>query len=108
VGVSIPPLGGEETHDGKQTGRHTPEQAIGKLRDIELPFANGKPLELVLREQEISEQTYYRWRQKYGLMTSDEAKRLKLLERENAQLKTIVADLSLQNQVLRDVASRKW
>ena len=93
---------------GKQTRRRTPEQAIGKLRDIEVLLANGKPLELVLREQEISEQTYYRWRQKYGLMTSDEAKRLKLLERENAQLKTIVADLSLQNQVLKDVASRKW
>lgn len=93
---------------GKQTRRHTPEQAIGKLRDIEVVLASGKPLELVLREQEISEQTYYRWRQKYGLMTSDEAKRLKLLERENAQLKTIVADLSLQNQVLKDVASRKW
>ena len=93
---------------GKQTRRHTPEQAIGKLRDVEVLLANGKPLELVLREQEISEQTYYRWRQKYGLMTSDEAKRLKLLERENAQLKTIVADLSLQNQVLKDVASRKW
>jgi putative transposase len=93
---------------GKQTRRHTPEQAIGKLRDIEVLLANGKPLELVLREQEISEQTYYRWRQKYGLMTSDEAKRLKLLERENAQLKAIVADLSLQNQVLKDVASRKW
>jgi putative transposase len=93
---------------GKQTRRHTPEQAIGKLRDIEVLLANGKPLELVLREQEISEQTYYRWRQKYGLMTSDEAKRLKLLERENAQLKAIVADLSLQNKVLKDVASRKW
>ena len=93
---------------GKQTRRHTPEQSIGKLRDIEVLLANGKPLELVLREQEISEQTYYRWRQKFGLMTSDEAKRLKLLERENAQLKTIVADLSLQNQVLKDVASRKW
>ena len=93
---------------GKQTRRRTPEQAISKLRDIEVLLANGKPLELVLREQEISEQTYYRWRQKYGLMTSEEAKRLKLLERENAQLKTIVADLSLQNQVLKDVASRKW
>lgn len=93
---------------GKQTRRHTPEQAIGKLRDIEVVLANGKAMELVLREQEISEQTYYRWRQKYGLMTSDEAKRLKLLERENAQLKTIVADLSLANQVLKDVASRKW
>ena len=93
---------------GKQTRRHTPEQAIGKLRDIEVLLASGKPLDLVLREQQISEQTYYRWRQKYGLMTSDEAKRLKLLERENAQLKSIVADLSLQNQVLKDVASRKW
>ena len=93
---------------GKQTRRHTPEQAIGKLRDIEVLLAHGKSLELVLREQEISEQTYYRWRLKYGLMTSDEAKRLKLLERENAQLKTIVADLSLANQVPKDVASPKW
>ena len=63
---------------------------------------------MVLREQEISEQTYYRWRQKYGLMTSEEAERLKLLERENAQLKASVPDLSLANKVLKDVAARKW
>lgn len=93
---------------GKQARRHTPEQAIGKLRDIEVLLANGKPLELVLREQQISEQTYCRWRQKYGLMTSEDVKQLKLLERENTQLKAIVADLSLQNKVLKDVVSRKW
>jgi len=93
---------------GKQNRRHTPEQAIGKLRDIEVLLANGMPLELALREQEISAPTYHRWRQKYGLMTSDEAKRLKLLEQENNQLKTIVADQSLQIKVLKDVASRKW
>lgn len=93
---------------GRQNLRHTPEQAIGKLRDIEVLLANGIPLELALREQEISGPTYHRWRQKYGLMTSDEAKRLKLLEQENAQLKAIVADQSLQIKVLKDVTSRKW
>lgn len=93
---------------GQQNRRHTPEQAIGKLRDIEVLLANGMPLEIALREQGISAPTYHRWRQKYGLMTSDEAKRLKLLKQENSQLKTIVADQSLQIKVLKDVASRKW
>lgn len=93
---------------GRQNRRHTPEQAIGKLRDIEVLLVNGMPLEFAFREQGISAPTYHRWRQEYGLMTSDEVKRLKLLEQENAQLKAIVADLSLQIKVLKDVASRKW
>ena len=93
---------------GKQNRRHTPEQAIGKLRDVEVLLANGMPLEQALRQLEITAPTYHRWRQKFGLMTSDEAKRLKLLEQENQQLKAIVADQQLQIKVLKDVSSRKW
>lgn len=88
--------------------RHTSQQAIRKLRDIEVMLAQGRELELVLREVEISEQTYNRWREKYGLMSTNEAKRLRELESENADLKSIVADLSLQNKVLKDVNSKKW
>lgn len=88
--------------------RHTAEQAIRKLRDIEVMLAQGRELELVLREMDISEQTYNRWRDKYGLMSSSEAKRLRALEAENADLKAIVADLALQNKVLKDVNSKKW
>jgi putative transposase len=85
--------------------RHTAQQAIRKLRDIEVMLAQGRELELVLREMEISEQTYKRWQDKYGLMSSNEAKRLRELEAENADLKSIVADLALQNKVLKDVNS---
>lgn len=63
---------------------------------------------MVLREMEISEQTYKRWQDKYGLMSSSEAKRLRELEAENADLKSIVADLALQNKVLKDVNAKKW
>jgi len=62
----------------------------------------------VLREAEISEQTYHRWKAKYGLMSTDEAKKLKALEAENARLKKVVADQVLQIDVLRDVTARKW
>ncbi len=87
--------------------RHTSQQAIRKLRDIEVMLAQGRELELVLREAEISEQTLNRWRDKYGLMSTNEAKRLRELESENADLKSIVADLALQNKVLKDV-NAKW
>lgn len=88
--------------------RHTSQQAIRKLRDIEVMLAQGRELALVLREVEISEQTYNRWREKYGLMSTNEAKRLRELDSENADLKSIVADLALQNKVLKDVNSKKW
>jgi len=88
--------------------RHSAQQAIRKLRDIEVMLAQGRELALVLREAEISEQTYNRWREKYGLMSSNEAKRLRELESENADLKSIVADMALQNKVLKDVNSKKW
>jgi putative transposase len=92
---------------GKKTVRHTPEQAVRKLRDIEVLLAQGKPLELTLRELEISEPTNYRWKKQYGLMTSDDAKEFRRLQRENAKLKQALAEAVLDKTILQDVLSRK-
>ena len=76
-----------------------------KLRQIEVQTAQGKSLAIACREAEISEQSYYRWRKEYGGLQIDQARRMKDLERENARLRRLVADLSLGKQVLADVAS---
>ena len=81
------------------------EEIIAKLRLIEVQLAQGKSLALTCKEAEISEQSYYRWRREYGGIAVEQAKRLKDLERENARLRRLVADLSLEKQVLKDVAS---
>ena len=81
------------------------EEIIAKLRLIEVQLAQGKSLALACKEAEISEQSYYRWRREYGGIAIEQAKRLKDLERENARLRRLVADLSLEKQVLKDVAS---
>ena len=86
--------------------RSSAEQIRAKLRQIEVQLATGSSLALACKEAEISEQTYNRWRDKYGLMSTNEAKRLRELESENADLKSIVADLALQNKVLKDVNSK--
>ena len=84
--------------------RFSPEQIIAKLRQIEGQLATGKSLALACKEAGISEQSYYRWRKEYGGLQLEQAKRLKELERENARLRRLVADLSLEKQVLKDVA----
>jgi len=81
------------------------EQVVLKLRQIEIQTAQGKTLALACKEAEISEQSYYRWRKEYGGLQIDQARRMKDLERENARLRRLVADLSLEKQVLADVAS---
>ncbi|SDM30947.1 Transposase [Methylobacterium phyllostachyos] len=81
------------------------EQVVLKLRQIEVQTAQGKGLTLACREAEISEQSYYRWRKEYGGLQVDQARKMKDLERENARLRRLVADLSLEKQVLADVAS---
>ena len=81
------------------------EQVVLKLRQIEVQTAQGKSLALARREAEISEQSYYRWRKEYGGLQVDQARKMKDLERENARLRRLVADLSLEKQVLADVAS---
>ena len=83
----------------------TPEQIVAKLRQIEVLMSAGKAAALACKEASISEQTYYRWRKEYGGLELDQAKRMKDLERENARLKRLVADLSLEKQVLKDIAS---
>jgi transposase-like protein len=81
------------------------EKVVAKLRQIEIQLAQGKSLALACQEAEISEQSYYRWRKEYGGVGVEQAKRLKDLERENACLRRLVADLSLEKQILKDVAS---
>jgi transposase-like protein len=88
--------------------RHTPEQVIRKLREADRLLAEGKTTAEVARALEVSENTYHRWRNQFGGMKADDAKRLKELERENARLKRIVADQALENQGLREIAKGNW
>jgi transposase-like protein len=83
----------------------SPEQIVVTLRQIEVQLAQGMKLAQACKEAGISEQSYYRWRKEYGGVAVEQAKRLKDLERENARLRRLVADLSLEKQVLKDVAS---
>ena len=84
--------------------RYKPEQIVNLLRQIEVEIANGKTTPQACKEAEITQQTYYRWRKEYGGLKLDQAKRLRELERENAKLKRLVAELSLEKQILKDVA----
>ncbi len=85
--------------------RYTAEQIITKLREAEVELAKGQTTPQVCKKLGISDQTYYRWRREYGGLRVDQAKRLKNLERENARLKKLVADLSLDNSILKEVSS---
>ncbi len=84
--------------------RYSEEQIIRVLQQVE----SGQKVKDVIREHGISEQTYYRWKSKYWGMSVSDAKRLKQLEKENRQLKKLVADLSLDKQMLQEVLDRKW
>ena len=84
--------------------RHTPEQVVRKLREAERMLGEGKAIPEVAKELEVSENTFHRWRAEYGAMKGQEVKRLKELERENSQLKRIVADKELEIDALREVA----
>ena len=83
----------------------SPEQIVVMLRQIEVQVAQGKSIAVACKEAEISEQSYFRWRKEYGGVPVEQAKRLKDLERENARLRRLVADLSLEKQILKDVAA---
>jgi len=84
--------------------RYTPEQIIGKLREAEVLLGKGQTVGQACRKLGVTEQTYYRWRKEYGGMRVEQAKRLKDLEKENARLKKLVADLSLDKQILKEAA----
>ena len=88
--------------------RHGAEQIIPKLREAEVELARGLKVPQVCKKLEVPEQTYYRWRKKYGGLRMDQAKRLKELERENARLKKLLAEARLDIVVLKDLASKKW
>ena len=78
-----------------------------KLREAEVLLSQGQTVKQVCRALEVSEQTYYRWRREYGGLNTTQAKKLKELEKENARLKKLVADISLDNAILKEVLSKK-
>jgi transposase-like protein len=86
---------------------YTPEQIITKLREAEIYLGQGKTVKEASKLLEISEQTYYRWRREYGGMDITQAKKLREIEKENARLKKLVADLSLDNAILKEVLGKK-
>ena len=92
----------------KKRKRHSAEEVVRKLRDADAMLAAGKDLAAVLQTLEVSEATLARWRTQYGGMKSEEAKRLKQLEEENSRLKKLVAELSLDIAMLKEVASGNW
>jgi putative transposase len=84
--------------------RFKPEEIILKLREVEIQQGKGLDTATACRNAGITDVTYYRWRKEYGGMKIDQAKRFKELERENARLKKIVADLNLDNEILKEAA----
>ena len=84
--------------------RYSTEQIINKLRQAEVLLSHGRSIREVAKELAISDHTYYRWRREYGGIRTEQAKRLKMLEKENDRLKKLVADLALDNAILKDVA----
>ena len=88
--------------------RHTPNQVIRKLREAERMLGEGKAIPEVAKALEVSENTFHRWRNQYGGMKANDAKRLKELEKENGQLKRLVADKELENLALKEIARGNW
>ena len=88
--------------------RYTVEQIITKLREAEVEMAKGATTVEACRKLGISEQTYYRWRKEYGGLRTDQARRLKELERENARLKKLLAESMLDNAILKEATSGNY
>ncbi len=86
---------------------YSTEQIIMKLREADVLLAQGKIVKEIVRTLEVSEQTYYRWRKEYGGLDTTQARKMKEMEKENARLKRLVADLSLDNAILKEVLSKK-
>jgi putative transposase len=83
---------------------YTAEQIISKLREVEVKISQGIKAAEAVRSIGVSDQTYYRWRKEYGGMRTDQAKRMKEIEKENLRLKKLVAELSLDNAILKEVS----
>ncbi len=84
--------------------KHTPEQIIGNLREAEVEQAKGQPIKAICKKLQITEQTYYRWRKEYGGLRMDQARRFKQLEKENGRLKKLVAEMAIDNAILKEAA----
>jgi transposase-like protein len=85
--------------------RHKSEEIVSKLRQVDVPTSQGKTVAEAIRSIGVTEVTYYRWRQEYGGLKSDQVKRLKDLEQENARLRKAVSDLTLEKLILKEAAS---
>lgn len=88
--------------------RAKPEEIIAKLREIEVRLARGETAAYAARAVGVTEQSYYRWRKEYGGLQTNQIKRLKEVEKENQRLRKAVSDLTLDNQILKEVASGKF
>lgn len=88
--------------------RHTPEEIIKKLREAAALLAGGQKVEEVCKKLEVSAPTYHRWKEEYGGAKEETVKRLKRLEKENVSLKKLVADLALDNSLLKELNEGKW
>lgn len=84
--------------------KHNPEEIIGKLREAEIVLAQGVSVGEMCRRLSVSEQTYYRWRKEYGGLKTDQARRMKDLEKENARLRRAISDLTLDKLILQEAA----
>ena len=88
--------------------RHTAEEIVAKLRQVDVLTAQGRPVAEAVRSIGVTEVTYYRWRSEYGGLKSDQVKRMKDLEMENARLRRAVSDLTLEKLILKEAASGNW
>ena len=88
--------------------RHPAEEIVAKLRQVDVLTAQGRTVAEAIRQIGVTEVTYYRWRSEYGGLKSDQVKRLKELEMENARLRRAVSDLTLEKLILKEAASRNW
>lgn len=88
--------------------KHTAEEIVTKLREAEVLLAKGQTIAEACRQLGISDQTYYKWRKEYGGLQVDQAKRFKQMEQENSRLRKLVADLSMDNAILKEAARKNW
>jgi transposase-like protein len=88
--------------------RHTAEEIVAKLQQVDVLTAQGRPVAEAVRSIGVTEGTYYRWRSEYGGLKSDQVKRLKELEMENARLRWAISDLTLEKLILKEAASGNW
>ena len=88
--------------------RHKPEEIVAKLRQVDVLVSQGRSVADAIRSIEVTEVTYYRWRQEFGGLKLDQVKRLKELETENLRLRRAVADLTLDKLILKEAASGNW